>query len=305
MSILYKTFNIYKFDEALKNFDNHLDLEGKSISTRKNYTRTLYFFIAQLNKLPEECNKNEIIDFFITSKNEKQLYYSSLRNYMHAIKYYLKNVVSRMDLFETIPNPVNKKYVINVLNIHEITLLFKSCKNIREQLILQLFYETGMRVSELVNLSIDDIDFYYQSITVRNSKNRKTRTINFGKNLLNTLSIYIKSTQSLFTNCHANRKFHRLIPLSKRSVSRLVNSIVQRTNIRKRVNLHCLRHTFAVHYLNFGGTIYQLQKLLGHSFISSTIHYLQYAVLPESKHISILDKTLELDIKHDFYLLRA
>lgn len=274
-------------------------ISGKSVSTRITYARVLYDLILALNKLPEECTQFEIINYFMECKNERELHSSTLRLYITGLKYYLKYIAERMDLFAKVPNPVIKAYNVDVLNIEEVNLLFKNCENTRELLIIQLLYETGIRVSELVKLKWNDFDFQHKILIIRNSKNRKTRTINFGKNLDNTLNLYLNRNQSLFSENVLTRQFHPFIPLSHKGVGKVLKSLVERSGITKQINVHSLRHTFAVHYLNFGGTIYQLQKLLGHSCLTTTMNYLQYAVLPENMHISILDELLGLNLKED------
>lgn len=304
MRNIYKLTGNPKFDNALKNFDNHIALSGKSVSTRKAYTRVLSNFINEMHRLPEECNKNEIIGFLMWSKNVRNIGYTTMKHHIYALKYYLHNITDRQDLFTSIPNPTIKTYDISVLTIQEIQLLLQNCKNIRELLILQLLYETGMRVSELVKLSLPDIDLYHKTITIRNSKNRKTRTVNIGDNLIASLNEYLQSTPSLFSESLFTRQFHPFIPMSAGGVSWAINAIVKRSGIKKRVNLHSLRHTFAVHFLNFGGTIYRLQKLLGHSTMITTINYLQYANLHDSKNISILDKLITLKRPKSYPMLK-
>lgn len=291
--IIYSTTGVAKFDYALESLDNHLALSGKAMSTRKRYTFVLYRFMTTYNRLPEECTKQEIVNYFMRCKKSKGFHSTTIRSYMCGLKYYLKHIVHRLDLYEQIPNPATRKYDINVLTIREVNTLFENCRNYRELLIIQLLYETGIRVGELTKLNLDDIDFDNQTITVRNSKNGNTRTISFGDNLCRTIRMYLNTNKSLFSDSLFYQKFHPFMPITRSSLRSILKALVRRSGITKRVNLHSMRHTFAVHYLNFGGTIYQLQKILGHSHLSTTIHYLKYAVLPESSHISVIDKLKE------------
>ncbi len=211
------------------------------------------------------------------------------------MRYYLKNIAERLDLYEKIPYPNENGYNVDVLNISEVNLLFEHCENDRELLIVQALYETGIRSSELVKLNLSDIDFHNKSITIRESKNRKTRTVYFGDNLLQTLTKYLNTYQTLFSDKPKQHSYQSLLAVSKRNINYTLGKIVKRSSITKKVNVHTLRHTFAVHYLNFGGTLYRLQKLLGHSRLSTTFNYLQYAILLEGKHVSLIDKLKELE----------
>ena len=78
--------------------------------------------------------------------------------------------------------------------------------------------------------------------------------------------------------------------LSVRGVQYILGQIVKRSGIKKRISTHTFRHTYAVHYLNGGGSIFLLQKLLGHEYITTTLNYLKYAKIPDGLNISILDQ---------------
>jgi len=78
-------------------------------------------------------------------------------------------------------------------------------------------------------------------------------------------------------------------PLSLRGVQYIVRQIVKRSRIQKKITPHTFRHTYAVHYLNCGGSLFHLQMLLGHANITTTLHYLKYAKLPEANTLSVLD----------------
>jgi len=305
MRKLYKSTGIKRFDHAISSLDNHLSISGKSISTRKSYNSYLYRFILFSNKLPDECTKNEIVNLILNLQTERGFQSAILKFFVYSIRYYLKNIVERMDLFTKIPIPRTKHYDIEVLNINEVISLFDHCKNNRDRLILQLLYETGIRINELINLNFQDFDLYNNTLTIRNSKNNKTRTVYFGNNIIKLVQIYHNSNKSLFSNSPSNMQFHPFFSLSRSGIRFMMQSVVKRSGINKRVTPHLLRHAFAVHYLNFGGTIYQLQKLLGHNHLTTTFHYLQYAVLPESKNISILDKVVKIKHSNNFIILRA
>ncbi len=294
-----------KFDSAILSLDNHLFISGKAMATRKRYNFALCKFIMRTNKLPEECTKNEIINIILDIQEQRGFQSSTLKHYIYAIRYYLKNVVERMDLFSRIPIPKTKFYDVEILNLHEVESLFSAAKNCRDLLILQLLYETGVRIKELLNIQSHDFDLYHKTLIIKNSKNQKTRIVHFGENLKRTLLQYQKINTSLFSASFINSNFHPFFTISRSSVRYIIKTAVKNCGIQKRVTPHLLRHAFAVHYLNFGGTIYQLQKLLGHSHLTTTFYYLQYAILPESKNISILDKLMNHIQSNQINLIRA
>ena len=144
----------------------------------------------------------------------------------------------------------------------EILALRKACKTFEEEVIINVLLETGMRVSELVNLTEDKISWQRNCI-ITYGKGNKRRVIP----LSDIARFYL--TQ-LFAS---NNKFY----LATRTVQKYVKIVADRARIRKPVSPHVLRHTFAVCYLHRGGNIRALQAILGHSSIITTDIYLNYS----------------------------
>ncbi len=305
MRKVYKRTGHTQFDNAIIAFDNHLAISGKAIATRKAYNLSLIRFLKISNKLPEHCSKIEIVDTILKIKEIHGFGPSTLKHYIYGIRYYLKHIAERMDLFMKIPIPTLKVYDFDVLNVEEIQLIFKNCNNIRDLFILQLLYETGIRLNELLSINYQDFDLYHKTLTIRNIKNNKTRVVYFGESMKRLLIEYHTQYRSLFSKTKNEFQFHPFIHLSRSGVRYMMQSVVKRSGIQKHVSCHLFRHAFAVHYLNFGGQIYQLQKLLGHSHINTTLLYLQYAILAPAENISILDTLLDANKEINTSLIRA
>lgn len=289
--ILYT--GIKKYDYAIRNFDNHLRLSGRSLSTRSVYNNTFRLFLERARKLPENCTQNEIIDTIISLQEERGFQSSTLKHFVFSMKYYLTKIVDRNDLVKKIRIPKTKRYDIEVLNADEIIDLFGACRNSRDLMVLQLLYEAGIRIQELLNLRISDIDMSTNSLRILNSKNGNSRVVHIGCELSKRISNYLRAEVCLFKrDLFFRDDSDKFIKLSRGGIRFMLRSTVKRANIRKRATPHLLRHAFAVHYLNFGGSIYQLRRLLGHKNLKTTLHYLQYAVLPPAGNLSILDKLM-------------
>ena len=174
--------------------------------------------------------------------------------------------------------PVVKKYLIEVLILwgntkmlqykrepleeNEISDLRKGCKGFEEELAINVLLETGMRVSELANLTEDKISWHRSCISLI-GKGDKRRVIPMS----NITRFYL--TQ-LFAH---EKKF----PLAIRTIEKYVKVVADRARITKKVSPHVLRHTFAVCYIHRGGNIRALQSILGHSSIVTTDIYLNYS----------------------------
>lgn len=144
----------------------------------------------------------------------------------------------------------------------EILALKKSCKSFEEELIINVLLDTGIRVSELSNLTEDKISWQRSCITTI-GKGNKRRIIPISNNARFYLSNYFKN--------------HTKFNLSPRLIQMRVKAVAERARIMKPVSPHVLRHTFAVCYLHKGGNIRALQEILGHSSLMTTDIYLNYS----------------------------
>ncbi len=145
----------------------------------------------------------------------------------------------------------------------EVESLRKSCKTFEEELTINLLLETGMRVSELSNLTEDKISWQRNCITT---------TGKGGKRRIIPLSSLAKH---YVTHCFVKGVFQ--FPLACRTIQKYVKIVAERARIKKIVSPHVLRHTFAVQYLHKGGNIRALQAILGHSSLITTDIYLNYS----------------------------
>lgn len=136
-----------------------------------------------------------------------------------------------------------------------------------------MLYDTGMRGSELVRVRLCDFDITHRSITIYNSKGQKTRVVHYGENLREVLKQYISVLGYFQEGTLIESYTQPGVGLSKRGAQHIVKEVIKRAKISKKISLHSFRHKFAVHYLNRGGSIFRLQKLLGHEYINTTLHY--------------------------------
>lgn len=266
-----------------------MSLKNHAFDTRKSYIRGLRELMLYYQKLPEDCSVEEIKAFLVYQRDQKQYSSSTVNLRVCGLKYYFREVVHRLDLVVKIPNPRIQKYNTEVLTFDEICQLRRACRDMRQLLILNLLYDTGIRVREAVRLRVSDFDKHTRTITIRNSKGRKTRVVHYGEELRSILARYCKARGGVPPNTLLESYKELGKPLTLRGVQHIVRQIVKRSGLKKRIHPHTLRHTFAVHYLNAGGTLFNLQKLLGHENLTTTLHYLKYAQLPESRTLSVLD----------------
>lgn len=273
-----------------------MSLKNNAFATRQNYIRGVRDLILHFQRLPENCTVDEIKAYLVHQRDEKNYSSSTINFRVCGLKYYFRFVVHRLDLVVKIPNPRIQKYDTEILNFEELKILRRCCRDMRQLLILNLLYDTGIRVRELIWLRPSDFDKHHRMITIRNSKGKQTRVVHYGLQLRTILNSYCKARGGVPVNILLESYKEKEKPLSLRGVQHIVRQIVKRSGIKKRISPHTLRHTYAVHYLNCGGSLFHLQKLLGHKNITlalTTLHYLKYANLPEGKTLSILDYLLD------------
>jgi len=155
--------------------------------------------------------------------------------------------------------------------------LFNACRDMRQLLIVQLLFDTGLRSRELLRLELKDFNKEHRTITVNNSKGQKMRVIPYGSHIRSTLVDYIKMLGYWPKGTIIESYKYKGKPLSISGLQNIIREMAKRSGLKKKIHSHSLRHTYAVHFLNNGGRIPQLQILLGHSNITTTLHYLKYA----------------------------
>ena len=271
----------------------HLDEFKKYLLYEKRYSEhTVNAYLTDVSQFNEFCESNnalinsvshELLRQWIVYMIENDVASTTVNRKISSIKTYYKFLFR--DGFVT-QNPTlklslikKKKTLPNFVEKDNINFLFDSVEftddyvGTRDKLILCVFYNTGMRRSELINITIDDIDLYKKTIKVLGKRN-KERLIPLSDNLLNSITDYINIRVDLYKKDNEflflTEKGKQLYP---KAVYRIVNKYLNYvTNIDKK-SPHVLRHTFATHMLNNGADLNAIKELLGHSNLSATQIY--------------------------------
>lgn len=268
-------------------FDMYLESElNYSSKTRKSYFIEITKFQNYLkeNKINyQKVNKEDVRGYLkyldvVKYKNtsiSKNL--SALRSFYKFLV--MEEVVSN-NPFLLINNPKKEKKLPNFLNEIEIEDLLDvydldTYDGIRNRLILELLYSTGVRVSELVNIKLKDINYSDKSILIM-GKGSKERIVLYGEATANLLERYLKKSRNFYLDGKTSEylilnKFGDQI--SVRSIQKLINSCTDKLALKHKVTPHVIRHTFATHLLNHGADIKSVQELLGHESLSTTQIY--------------------------------
>lgn len=272
--------------------NKYLDDFLRYLKYEKNYSdNTIISYKNDLMEFIEYCNKNNINDindikyrFFRSYFNQfKNLKISSISRKISSLKSFFKflrmNEVISDNSTTLIDTPKKNKPLPEILEENEILNFIDSINEsdvfgIRDKAIFTLLYACGLRISELTNLNIEDIDFNAKIIRVK-GKGNKSRILPFGDNTANILLKYKLYRKELVSNHTKNAFF--LTKNGRRIQNRWVYELLQKylneTDINKHISPHKIRHSFATHLLKNGANIREVQELLGHSSISTTQVY--------------------------------
>ena len=279
--------NLNKEDANLRSFLDHLYIEkGLSQNTVKAYKADILAFtnwIKENTKLKLKDIKEENINKYISYLFELNLKSSSVNRKISSIKsLYMflvkKNILKNSPVNEVI-SPKQEKYLPFSMSEDEVDKLLNSPKpsnkiEKRDKAMIEMLYATGMRISELVNLKITDIDTQRCVVKVL-GKGSKERLIPFGEAALESLNAYLSdreesTSKEIFLS-------NRRTKISRIAFWHRIKLYLSRENLKNSISPHTLRHAFATHLLNRGADLRSVQLLLGHSDLSTTQIYTHIA----------------------------
>lgn len=261
-------------------------VQNFTVSTIRGYTAAIIRLQKHYSLLPEQISEFQLVNFICYLKEDLGLSRATMRISVAAIKYFYRNVLNKTALVEKIPYPKKEKHIPVILNGAEIRLLINSCQNLKHRLLLKIIYSAGLRRSEVINLTLNDIDRPGMQIIIRQGKGKKDRYSILAQSLLYDLDLYIKQYQP------SDRLFYGRIksePISANLVRWAMGQALKKAGISKKVNIHSLRHSFASHLLSINTDVITIQKLLGHGDIRTTMAYLHLNHHPDNRPKSPLD----------------
>jgi integrase/recombinase XerD len=262
-------------DPAYK-LEQEMRLRGFSKKTIKSYlyyNKELLRFTEYKSSL--EINIQDIkayLDFLIIDKKS----FSTINIAINAIKFYYSNILSRKFFNDIggVKRPKKEKKLPVVLSKQEIAKMIVAGKNNKHKLVVQVLYSSGLRLSELRNLKINDMNFDRKCINVKSGKGKKDRITVISRTVLTNINKYLKEFRPLFYLFESYKPGNKM---STRSLQKIVSEIAKKANINKNISAHTLRHSFATHQLENGVNLRYIQSMLGHSRLETTQIYTKVA----------------------------
>jgi integrase/recombinase XerD len=272
-----------KKEEFLEKLNVELTISKNSKYTLRNYLNANSELLEFCKKEPSEVTEDDVKMFMAKKLSDSSS--SSIIVFLSALRFAYSNILKK-DVTLGIKRPKREKRIPAVLTKEEVKRLFANLPNKKSRLMISLIYACGFRVSELLNLKLNDLNFEEMICQVRQAKGKKDRIVNIPHFLLKDLKKQTTAQQELkqdylFTGLKGR--------LSERNIQKIVHSTAKKAGIDKEVHPHTLRHSFATHLLENGTDIRKIQELLGHADLSTTQIYTHISTEELKKIHSPLD----------------
>jgi site-specific recombinase XerD len=255
---------------ALEAYKEYLRGQRKSSSTVNTYSNFVEHFLKFNNSKTLADLSNRSIELFAEGVLARYNYsISSHRQAMNALKHFFRLNEHLNVEVEKIAVPKKDRKLPDVLSTEEVISILQATRNLKHRAILGLIYSSGLRIGEVLNLKLADVDLERQSVYVKSGKGRKDRHTTLGQSIQPLLVNYVrtyKPERFLFEG-------EKGLAYTASSIRAFLKRSCELANIRKKVTPHTLRHSFATHLLENGVDIRYIQELLGHSRPETTMIY--------------------------------
>lgn len=255
---------------ALEALRNMLKLMAYSKNTIRNYSNAFHHLLRILGQRPvNTLNKEHILSYLLWLIEKKGYSATHVHTAVNAIKFYFEKVLGGEHTFYDLPRPKKPFKLPSILSEEEVAALIKETDNLKHKAILMSGYAAGLRVSEIVNLKVKDIDSKRMMMHLQGAKGKKDRMVPLASKLLIVYREYFKEykpREFLFEGQNGGQ-------YSIRSVQEILHATKGKAGITKKGSTHMLRHSYATHLLEKGTDIRIIQELLGHNNIKTTEIY--------------------------------
>lgn len=269
-----KNIHTFPLNTSLSILAKQLKISNFSQKTIKAYIYYNKELLKFANKSAKKINRQDIFDYldFLLSQNKSV---STLNIAISAFKNYYNDILRRKFFIsaKAVRRPKKEKKLPVVLSKNEILRLIKACSNLKHKLVIKILYTSGLRVAELANLKIKDIDFDRKQVFVKRGKGKKDRISIIAQKTLDDINEY-RTDYNPVIYLLENKQG---LKMTTRSLQKIVSFSAQKAKIKKSVSAHVLRHSFATHLLEAGVSIRYIQALLGHARLETTQIYTKVA----------------------------
>lgn len=256
--------------KLLMTMEQELILKGYSLKTKKVYLGHARRFLQEIHKDHNSISKEDIRKYLVILLDDKKRSHAYVNQALSSIKFLFYRVLNINTHNMDIPRPKKEHKLPEILSQEEVVKILQSIHNIKHKAILFLTYSAGLRVSEVVRLTVNDINLDRKLIRIKQGKGRKDRYSLLSNTAMEVLKEYTSSHRSekwMFTGEQPDNH------LSERTVQTIFKNALFKSGIEKDLSVHSLRHSFATHLLEAGTDLRYIQELLGHKNSKTTEIY--------------------------------
>jgi integrase/recombinase XerD len=258
----------------LQRMVEQLQLKAYSPSTLRTYKNEVGIFLQTIkNKKADTLTTEDVRRYIHHCINKLQLSENTMHSRLNALKFLYEQVLGHEKFFVEIPRPKKHLQLPKVLGEEELRRLFNAPTNLKHKAILFVAYSAGLRVSEVINLRLQDIDRERRQLFIYCSKGKKDRYVMLSPMVLDVLEQYYKMSEVKPKN-YLFEGYEKGQPYTIRSAQKIFTEAKVKAGIIKSVTFHSLRHSFATHLLEKGTDVIFIKDLLGHFDIRTTERYL-------------------------------
>ena len=273
----------------------NLKLQGKRPSTIDAYSRALRRITAYFDRDPQTLTTADLKQYFHSLTQTHS--WSTVKLDRNGLQFFYRYTLNKQWQWLDIVKPPQVKRIPDILTRQQVANVISQTKQLRYQVFFLVLYSMGLRLSEALNLTINDIDSQTMQLHIRDGKGGKDRLIPLPQRTLLALRAYWK------THHHPRLLFPSIgkdnnQPMDKGSVQKALKKVVIQCKIHKSISPHSLRHCFSTHLLEQGLDLRSLQLLLGHHSLNTTARYTHLTTLKQHDNALALNKltdTLTLD----------
>ena len=262
-----------------KQFISYMRYRNYSDYTVKHYCDSLARLSTHYHQSPDTLTREQFTGYLYYLVEEKQVSTATLNQLISAYKILVVDILRREWEDFSIKRPKLDRKLPVVLSQEEVKRILDSIGNLKHRTYLSLMYSCGLRLNELCNLKVSDIDSDRMQIHIRSGKGAKDRYVMLSEKILVMLRVYWKKYLPKIYLFEGATKGEAV---SRRTVQHTFSEAVIKSGINKRPCIHTLRHSFATHLLENGTNLIAIQKLLGHSKVKTTTIYTHLQSSPAS-----------------------
>lgn len=266
-----------------------LEIKGFSHRTQDAYIAQIKRYVEHFMKSPADLGEKEVKEYLYYLITERKRSSSYINTTYSALKFLYETTLKRQWDMKSIPRTKKAKKLPVVLSKEEVKRIISVTTNLKHKAILATAYAAGLRVSEVANLKIADIDSSNMRIRVSQGKGNKDRYTLLSEKNIELLREYYKiyhPTSWLFPGADSGNS------LNVRTIQRVFEQSKKKAGIKNDASVHSLRHSFATHLLEAGTDIYHIQQLMGHSNVRTTSVYIHLTNHDALKLTSPLDSLI-------------